>query len=211
MKEHPILFSAPMVRAILEGGKTQTRRVLKPQPLFLTGRGRRVYADCDFKAAWADSPGTLEGSGFPDCPFGDRLWVRETFAEIGCIGWNIDKFEYAYRADFPNGKWEGSADMCFEKWKPSIFMPRAASRITLEVTDVRVERLNEISEADAIAEGIDPIIGPDGERYYRNYGKEDIGIYLPPKESYRTLCQSIYGPESWANNPFVWVISFIRL
>lgn len=216
MKEHPILFSAPMVRAILEGRKTQTRRIMKPQPQFLTGRGKRVYANCDFKKSWEDISGTGEGSGLSDCPFGDvsdRLWVRETFAEIGCIGWPIDKFEYAYRSDFAhnNGKWEGYADMCFEKWKPSIFMPRKASRITLEIADIRCERLNDISESEAIAEGIEPIIGQDGETYYGNYGKEDIGHLLTPVESYRSLWQSINGPESWENNPYVWVISFVRL
>lgn len=204
--ERPIIFSAPMVRAILEGRKTQTRRVLNPQPLFLTSRKRRVYADCDFKKSWEDAPGS--GEGLSDCQFGkpgDRLWVRETFAEIGCIGWQIDKFEYAYRADFPCGKWEGNADMVFEKWKPSIFMPRVASRIMLEVTDIRCERLWDISEADAIAEGIEPIIGPDGETYYGNYGDGE-NIYLQPIESFMTLWESIHanGPM----NPFVWVITY---
>jgi len=208
MKEHPILLSAPMVNAIFQGQKTQTRRIAKP---------RRKSSLLD--GTWTDSYVLDDGNRdllMEDCPFGrvgDRLWVRETFAEIGCIGWPIDKFEYAYRADFAHngGNWEGNADMCFEKWKPSIFMPRSASRIALEITDIRVERLQKISEADAIAEGIEPIVGPDGETYYGNYAKEDIGIYLPPIESYRTLWQSINGSESWANNPFVWVISFIRL
>lgn len=152
------------------------------------------------------------------CPFGeagDRLWVRETFAEIGCIGWPIDKFEYAYRADFAHndGEWEGYADMCFKKWKPSIFMPRAASRITLEITDIRCERLSEISEDDAIEEGVEVISGSiDDSPTFRNYLKGGVANgFGYPENSFKSLWESINGPESLQTDPYVWAITFIRL
>jgi hypothetical protein len=218
--EHPILFSAPMVQAILEGRKTQTRRVLNldKNPILNKRTSRYRYDGVDDDGEhWFE---LLDPKGKPTenytsagrCPFGaigHRLWVRETFSKIGCIGWPIDKFEYAYRADFANGKWEGTHDMCFDKWKPSIFMPRAASRILLEITEVSMERLYEISEQDAINEGIDPVSTQMGT-FYGNYGKEDIGHALNAKDSFRTLWQSINGVESWNENPFVWVIKFKR-
>ena len=144
------------------------------------------------------------------CPFGktgDRLWVRETFGIHPDYNppYNFEG-QYVYRATDPD--WETTDNW---EWKPCLFMPRDASRIALEITDIRVERLNDISESEAIAEGIEPIIGQDGETYYGNYGKEDIGHLLTSVESYRSLWQSINGPESWGNNPYVWVVSFIRL
>lgn len=214
MKEHPILFSGPMVRAILEGRKMQTRRIAKPRrkPSLLDGTWTDGYVLDEGNREWL----------MRDCPFGaigDRLWVRETFAEIGCIGWPIDKFEYAYRADFEHndGNWQGDADMCFEKWKPSIFMPRAASRILLEITDIRVERLNDISEHDSIAEGVESWTEERWKSrptHYKIYHREpgDESTYSSKaKVSYETLWQSINGPNSWNDNPFVWAISFVQL
>lgn len=210
MKERPILFSGAMVRAILSGQKTQTRRVVK------------FSKDPDEAAL---QKGVLQGgfinfnigSEFMPCPYGmpgDRLWVRETFAEVGCIGWPIDKFQYEYRADFwhNDNNWEGPADMCFDKWRPSIFMPRDASRIQLEITEVRVERLNDISEADAVQEGV-----LKGRERYLDYIAEKYHttqfVYqeYTAKGSYKTLWQLINGRESWYENPWVWVIGFKRI
>jgi len=143
MKERPILFSAAMVNAILSGRKTQTRRVVKPMS----------------RKAGGEYTGWVLPEYRTDCPYGqpgDRLWVRETFGSMIRNVGGTPHEKLAYRADDPN------AVMCYSsegmevpiKWKPSIHMPRWASRITLEIVSVRVERLNEISEQDAIAEGI---------------------------------------------------------
>lgn len=189
MAERPILFSGPMVRAILSGTKTQTRRVLKPQPYF-DNRGLLWWE-------WSRSAGSasIDPVGQPSdewlkhCPYGapgDVLWVREQFSyEHGCGKDAID---------CPCWYWaDGNPD--YGDWtrpKPSIHMPRWASRLSLRIKAVRVERLQEITELDAIAEGVtDWMIGPTSAR-----------------QDYRKLWESINGAGSWAANPFVWVIEF---
>lgn len=187
VKERPILFSAPMVRALLDGSKTQTRRVVKG--------GDRWRAP--------SGPAILCPYGVP----GDRLWVRETFCEVFDAQYGEkDWFDYRatprYSEVAPAG-WENepSKDRAL-KWTPSIHMPRRASRINLEVTDVRVERLQDIIAQDAIAEGI--TLHPD--HHHRpstsNYG---------PVQTYRDLWEDINGAGSWDLNPWVWAISFRRL
>jgi hypothetical protein len=147
MNDRPIIFSGPMVRAILEGRKTQTRRVIKPQP---TEPANTPW----LKNGW------LEPSRCPHGQPGDRLWVKETFFDNrkyeAAVGFKIGVAQdYDYKADHevaPDSK---------VKWIPSIFMPRWASRITLEITDMRVQRVQDISEEDAKAEGVDyPAEGP---------------------------------------------------
>lgn len=206
MKERPILFSAPMVRAILDGTKTQTRRVVKPQPTY-DGKfagGWKVVGKHGHEAATC---GPLV-SGL--CPYGhpdDRLWVRETWAyHVQAMGSATDRDgPWVYAAD---GNFALQSRLC-DRWRPSIHMPRVVSRITLEVTGVRVERLQDISEADAAAEGI--------ERSYdqwRDYLTDQAVNYpssATPIDSYRTLWEQINGPESWDANPFVWVVEFKRL
>lgn len=206
-----------MVRAILEGRKTQTRRILKPQPMFLTGSGKRVYAKGDFKKSWQDISGTWQGSGFPDCSHGnvgDRLWVRETWAQ----GLDLlsDYPSWLYRADktarFHGYDKPGSELDTYAwawdcvKWKPSIFMPKDASRITLEITNIRCEQLLTISESDAISEGVEQ--WPDGSYLY--YGKNP-GKYNKAYHSYQSLWDQINGEGAWEKNPFVWVIEFKRV
>lgn len=209
MKEHPILFSGPMVRAILAGTKTQTRRVAK-----------------EFRDDQAEIL-----RRFPNqhgCPFGevgDRLWVRETWAYATNVNEDPDwpnrphlkvdpESDYQvviYRAD-------GSIQWCDEDgfstersyWKSPIFMPRALSRITLEITDVRVERLQAISEADARAEGI-----TDGGCLSCGM-PEPCGCARPqpdPRESYIRLWDSLNEKRGlgWDTNPFVWVLTFRRV
>jgi hypothetical protein len=153
MKIMPILFCAEMVRALLDGRKTQTRRLVK------------------------DRPPEIEYCKYM---IGDLLWVRETF--IDAQGYNDGLADFMYRADV----WaEGEKDEFKGMWTSSIFMPRAASRITLEITGVRVERLQDISDEDSIAEG--------------------AGY---PSQKFMALWQSINGKESWDSDPWVWVIEF---
>ena len=195
MKEKPILFNASMVRAILDNRKTQTRRVIKSQPI---GPVEKLCACWSWADTGSRDPEFGGHYGF-SCPHGkpgDRLWVRETFCLSGTMPF--------YRAD-------GDPQIKV-RWTPSIFMPRSASRITLEITDIRAERLQAISEADAIAEGIDRIGGEYSVEPWKNYLKDGNGYQKStPQASYMTLWQSINGAESWDSNPWVWVIEFRRV
>jgi hypothetical protein len=199
MKERSILFSAPMVRALLAGTKTQTRRIIK-RPLNHPGRTVYTYYGpgknnpAHASVAIANGPDSPDGSDEKvRCPYGaagDRLWVRETWAPRDQQALKQrDRAMLYYRAD---GEREHETD---GKWRPSIFMPRWASRITLEVTGVRVEQLQEITESDAKAEGVDPVVAK-----------------LPThRDAYRSLWGEINGAGSWDENPWVWVIEFKRL
>ncbi|HCM6827897.1 TPA: hypothetical protein N3073_004864 [Klebsiella quasipneumoniae subsp. quasipneumoniae] len=225
MKERGMIFNAEMVRAILEGRKTQTRRIMKVQPesnrlglLLITDSTK--HSDIG-KYHWAESnaTGNHVRSKFFLCPFGavgDRIWVREAFSPAPLemqsapprkTMWNI-----AYRDGVQMDKLAPAeynpTIYNYERWTPSIHMPRWASRILLEITDVRVERLNAISEEDARAEGI-----IDGGCL--NCGEpEPCGCANPEPDAtdaFAYLWQSIYGQESWNANPWVWVISFKRV
>ena len=192
MKERPILFSAPMVRALLAGTKTQTRRIVKRQALEWLQPGM-------FAPEYVANP----ENGL--CPYGqpgDRLWVREAFQR--------DPFkygEYVYRASV-------RAETVFDKWTPSIHMPRRASRITLEVTAARVERLQDISEDDAKAEGICALPIQTAEPGCWWTADVSAGAALhgrTPAGAYRLLWEQINGPGSWDANPWVWVVEFRRI
>lgn len=205
MKSRPILYSTPMVRAVLAERKTHTRRIANTEIVL----GREALICSRGKARYAPTfllPDAAE-LAVAHCPYGqpgDRLWVRETWAEG--IHQMADIDHWAYAADH-----FGVQQRLGDRWKPSIHMPRAASRITLEITAVRLERLQSISEADAIAEGIE-FFNDDHECGCRNYmdatGKDWT---LTPLESFKSLWQSINGPGSWDLNPWVWVIEFRRL
>lgn len=211
MKERGILFSAPMVRALLAGTKTQTRREVKPQPTHFVG-GPGVI-DSHGKPV-PRSPAIDDGVSSREilCPYGvpgDRLWVRETWAHH-VQAQSAERDEdgpFVYAADGPSAL----QHRLQTKWTPGIHMFRWASRITLEITDVRVERLKGISEADAAAEGIEKL--PDGEPgppCWRDYLHS--GAWTDnPAQSYFSLWESINGAGSWATNPFVWVLSFGRV
>ncbi|MDX7487075.1 MULTISPECIES: hypothetical protein [Serratia] len=211
MKERPVIFNGEMVRAILDGRKTQTRRVMKPQPEPCY-RGGHWWPSNTFKTMlhieeqMQNGAGGWGGLAGDACPFGavgGRLWVRETFMDLTGTGIEATtgKFEgFAYRADTPAGSYGDEVRKEYGlKWTPSLHMPRKACRILLEITAVRVERLNDISEEDAKAEGVAP----------------SQHIITPPEALYRVgflkLWQSIYGEESWGANPWVWVIEFRRL
>ncbi|MDC2858624.1 hypothetical protein [Delftia sp. DT-2] len=213
MKERPILFSAPMVRALLAGTKTQTRRVVKPQP-DSTHSGYPYWNIGGYRASWCRSAadgGPLEPANPLLCRYGqpgDRLWVRETW----CRKWDDERGfldECWYRASNPDVV---SVD-AMEKspWKPSIHMPRWASRILLEITSVRIERLQDISHEDARAEGLECMAGAP-ECGYRNYlDKTSQDWTLSPRESFQSLWESINGPASWSANPWVWPLDLRRL
>lgn len=232
MRERPILFSTEMVRAILDGRKTQTRRVMTPQPEYDPGRryliwlknGLRQGSPIKYAGWWFDSP-----YGQP----GDLLWVRETWA-VSSVWGNTKP------SDLPTN---GAAVFYFDegfgdyKKRPSIHMPRWASRITLEVMNVRVERVQDISEADAIAEGVTGLDEndklPAHRRLYTDYSDkidDSVRAFVTAKGSFSTLWDSINakrtmiheyedddgtmhreevsGGYSWASNPWVWVIEF---
>jgi hypothetical protein len=198
MKERPILFSGPMVRAILEGRKTQTRRIVK-DPICTN---QELYADAGL--IWYGGFGLRKPCKFG--AVGDRLWVKETFCQ--------PTFEEKcfYRADMPihiDRKESGlNEDIDFVdsdfKWKPSIFMPRWASRITLEIVSVRVERLQWITEEDAKAEGVEPY---NAKMYVHGRGVLEHS-YVP---EYAMLWNDINGAGSWSSNPWVWVIEFKKV
>ncbi|WP_176154446.1 hypothetical protein [Burkholderia vietnamiensis] len=215
MKERPILFSGPMVRAILEGRKTQTRRIVKPTGAhhIFQFRGREEARGTDEPTGeWAWCRAERVISEHIRCPYGkpgDRLWVRETHLawwkldEANPAGPRVFSHVAAYAAD-------GYELEPGEKWIPSIHMLRAASRITLEITGVRVERLRDISESDARAEGV-----TIEERHKVGYclggGR---GADRPPSiRALRELWDGLNADagHGWDANPWVWVVEFRKV
>lgn len=260
MKERPILFSGPMVRAILDGRKTQTRRVVKPSP-GLQSRWASVgllakcpscylcFVDGEMGAQFQhphagttqhygevakDSP-----MGWFRCPYGapgDRLWVRETWQTssaadsksprrmaIDSIG-STELIPLRYTAGGFRARFD-TRDMLWGKSRPSIHMPRWASRINLEITGLRVERLREISEADAVAEGVDAVSMADFPRQATMSRRADFAQLwdsingkprkssMSPKKRAATVAatEKTKPLYSWASNPWVWVIEFKAL
>lgn len=227
MKEIQILFSTPMVQAIIAGRKTQTRRVIKPQP---SPEPARIKNWGEHFGWMPESPSGKVGIFQPHsyrCPYGkvgDVLWVRETFYAYGhwrkldngkfkFIDLTMDEVlgtseGYLYAENPPKIVHKGKEPGAIGYYKrPSLFMPYVACRIKLEITGMRVERLDDISEDDAINEGIGIVCsGYEYHDIYQNY--LDKNERLNPIPSYASLWKSINGPESWDANPFVWVIEF---
>lgn len=230
IREKGLIFNSEMVRAILDGRKTQTRRPIKWKQTRFTEIGEREDGS---KWPWSEDAEHACDFWHP-CPFGavgDRIWVRETWGvvsheldEDGRIQpWKPDRPATAiHEMPFGNGYYSGHAiyaadgdftwgdDDGYEDgrscWKPSIHMPRAASRILLEITDVRVERLNAISQEDAQSEGTE-LTG-----WRPTYSDPDSGgEVMTPYDNFAELWSSIYGDESWKANPWVWVIEFKRV
>lgn len=209
MKERPILFNEAMVRAIIQGRKTQTRRMVGGK----SGNTNVTPTDFDETSGLFEFERYTPFLGYrkywihsPYGQVGDRLWVREPFDPIYPQNPNYNgglPIEYDYKATYTHGDRSGDLLGIKKKWKPSIHMPRNASRITLEITNVRVERLQDISEEDAAAEGGPKILGFNSVN--EKYGWQS---YI---EWYQWLWESINGAESWAKNPWVWVIEFKRV
>lgn len=213
MKERPILFNGAMVRAIREGRKTVTRRVMRVQPV-LNGRLWEVYG-----AGWSEAlqgvPAVPGHSLAAHCPFGqvgDRLWVRETFMDLRGTGVEHRPDpcgplqRYAYAAECPPGS---HADMTRKdyglKWRPSIHMPREACRILLEVTAVRIERLQAITPEQAEAEGVDGAMC----RQYLEAAPSRHECKAAAIHGFSGLWNATGG--DWAANPWVWVVEFQRV
>jgi hypothetical protein len=219
MKTYPILFTAPMVRALLEGRKTQTRRIIKPQPrtgcLYQYSEGAATHV-----AAYLPHPPVrvrIENESCATrCPGGqpgDLLWVRETWAarpdyddlptsECGNEGiW--------WRAS--QTAWPQGYETCHGKWRPSIHMPRWASRLTLELVEVRAERLQDITHADAMAEGVShsidlrPMATLSGEEFAATHSK---AVNEAARKAYKELWDLINGNGAWNENPWVWALAF---
>lgn len=232
MKEHPILFGGPMVRAILDGRKTQTRRVLKDAPprttQWLNGLERDAYR-------WWPANGSDYTGDSVMCPYGapgDRLWVRETWCYAGWTDDGLPWIRYAadgacilcervtpewaervgdHWADLSSAENVAVDGLAADrKWRPSIFLPRWASRLTLAVTAVRVERLQAISEVDAQAEGVDRYAGACD---HPRFGCDEIDcLGQTHRASFAALWDAInVDRAAWARNPWVWVIEFKRI
>jgi hypothetical protein len=216
-----------MVRALLENRKTQTRRIIKPHPELSESLGFVWKGRAFGKAISGGEEGTRNNfirshiGKSPVCRYGvpgDRLWVRESFQPLLADGFE-GKLNYKTGEGYQIGYcatdgiqeyFDCSTDSAFcSKITPSIYMPRWASRITLETTDVRIQRLNEISDEDCIAEGIDY---DKGTMHCANYldlkDDERIGRWLGPKGSYASLWEKINGKGSWDANPWLWCLSF---
>lgn len=231
-RERPILFSAPMVKALLAGTKTQTRRLVTRGTSFLDGYASTAAAwdSLDFAGKHGRQPFVDPGPSpagnagpylqvpkpdtetvhrvYPRWFVGDHLWVRETFTLSKGNGHRV-----LYRADVGTDRWPPTVELTSAaRWTPSIFMQHHRSRITLEVTSVRVERLQDISEEDAKAEGVEPLtgIGADqplaGESRGRTHGSHPHTLALA------VLWDTINADRAtWASNPWVWVVGFRRL
>ena len=231
MIERGILFSAPMVRALLDGSKTQTRRVVKMPPSW----DCIVYADWGngwwpFRSDDGENP-NYDNNEIPlNCPYGqpgDRLWVRETWrgvVEISPPGAPVEHGVARYVPDQQHCRrveYAATQESDGEPWRPSIHMPRWASRILLEIVSVRVERLQDCSEVDAIAEGTTHIRNQTWDREHfpawRYMFEEAVaaGVKPPigpsPAQAYEKLWESINGAGSWDTNPWVWVVEFKRV
>ena len=216
MTSRPIIFSAPMVRAILEGRKTMTRRIVKPQPQPNGGVGFHPvspYHRPDGLWTWVLAN---HGMGVSDpfrCPYGakgDELWCKETFAlysgGMTDCGEEWDEVEGPPDPDRTDYAVQYAADgVCApDRWRPSIHMPRWASRITLTITaDSRVERVQDISQEDATKEGIERY--PSGWKDYQGFPP-----HVSARDAFASLWESINGPGAWIANPWVWVVSFER-
>ena len=222
MKERPILFSAPMVRALLDGSKMQTRRVVKLphanplgqwEPTTWGGaNGGRTEAGATVPeqgAIWHTRTGdTLT------CPYGqpgDRLWVRETWADLAVLSDGNYERQAIYRADdielYGDEDEPVNVNAPDMRWRPSIHMPRWASRILLEVVSVRVERLNAISADDCDAEGIGQCDGLGTNAEILDLARR-MGTFADETLRYATLWEQINGAGSWDANPWVWVVEF---
>ena len=203
INDHPILFSGSMIRAILSSKKSQTRRIMNPQPTndfnppnggiaefyhptMVDRRDGEIYPGPEIFGVADENQGYKSPYGHP----GNRLWVKETWQAHLCA--HVEHERIHYRADGECCPHDGER---IKRWRPSIFLPRKFSRITLEINAIRVERLQDITEAEAQAEGVDAcsLFGAAGPKY---------------RHAYQILWNQINGRDSWDKNPWVWIIEF---
>ena len=220
----PMLFSTPMVQAILDGRKTMTRRIVKPQPIDNTKIDGNFYeGDCKDFVKVDGHPNWKNQfvSQVSKIQKGDIIWVRETwqqeaeFIQLSGGDWSNAYLKptgnYLYKADGVSLE-EIKDSVSFGKWKPSIFMPKSACRLFLEVTKVEVQRLQDISNEDAKKEGVQILsyggFGRSGEEWKDYLSKISTAFRPSTKSSFSSLWQSINGVESWNENPYVWVYTF---
>lgn len=228
--DRPILFSAPMIRALLDGRKTQTRRIIKFAGIGNVAAFERVARDLQDRPVYEMRDGASKHYARPAAPgfvdyhystpigFGDRLWVREAHALLPRTAYRmsigtgtIAQIEHPSDGYSAAVFREGFDRSGAPRWRPSIHMPRWASRLTLTVTDVRVERLQDISEADAIAEGVERHkLGwlPYATVFYEADGVIPANYHRDPRHSYMQLWNQINGPGAWDANPWVAAYTF---
>lgn len=228
MSARPILFSAPMIRALLDGRKSETRRALKTQPLDILPMPKapgREWVILEQREPESRGKVIRCRFGVP----GDYLWVRETHAIVGNVdpGWVLYRAS-GYESECRRYGFDGPPPESEITWKPSIHMPRWASRLTLRITEIRVQRLQEISEEDAIAEGVTM---PESEREERDFSlcsqcggtllvnrvnpssggmmfDSDCRDCETARDRYRHLWNYINGPDGWTTNPWCWALTF---
>lgn len=222
MKERGMIFNGEMVRALLDGRKTQTRRAVSDRHLHMIDVASQA-GECYPLDSGTDHSNSQ--SYYREwCPFGtvgDRIWARETFATLEPGSYEPVKPQQGYCQELRYAATDrlakSDSDIRGYKWIPSLHMPRWASRILLEITDVRVERLNSINYRDAVSEGL---VQEEYNWHSSEYPLDDIAFrtsweskrrYSSPQECFKDLWQSIYGEESWQANPWVWVIEFKRI
>ncbi len=225
MKEHPIIFGGPMIKTILEGSKTMTRRPIKLKDIdenckWCHGKGYE-YIDCQNELSGYDYRRPCRCM-MPRCPYGipgDRLWVRESFWIAEMEGQGIGNQFLVYDEEMDKEPHPSKLRPTFDmKWghNPSIHMPRWASRITLEVTEVRVKKLQQITEEDAKSEGVEimqrpPSVGGGTQYLAPACGDRPSYWEYSASTAFMYLWETIYGKDAWDNNPWVWVISFKKL
>jgi hypothetical protein len=213
-KEHPILFSTDMVNAILDKRKVMTRRLkgleeVNKNPESWIARQTYEWQSKHDKSVYAimfDGERTI----ILKCPYGnigDLLYVRETWVNLGYNNCDFDEYQENYvvfKASENGREWEENMEGW--RWKPGIHLPKKDSRIWLEITGIKVERLQDIPEADAMEEGVERIAMPECSGFW-NYIKNSVG-FSSATGSFQSLWEKINGPESWAANPWVWAITF---
>jgi len=213
----PILLNTEMVKAVLDGRKTQTRRVIKVDPIMFDNPKVLSPDSCvkfDFSTGGCQNhsaPANFINSSYT---VGDVLWVRETFKPFSNIGMEDELVGVTYRADNKSVMYynkDRKEYVFYEKWKPSIHMPKKYARIFLKVTDVRVERLWDISNEDAIKEGVEKIGNTLSDVFYKNYSENQSG-FNDPIVSFASLWNSTAKePFKWDDNPYVFVYEFERV
>ncbi|EQA1637327.1 hypothetical protein O1F62_RS16855 [Enterobacter hormaechei] len=206
MIERGMIFNGEMVRAILDGRKTQTRRIIKDCTVGRDPISKFIQIGKKFIGCYPEDVPELIRECCPYGVPGDRIWVRETWAEAGASAPDLKLYRANYPAHVPT-HYENVPPAEDVRWTPSIHMPRWASRILLEITDVRVEQLKSISEEEARSEGVAQL----REGFWKHYQPGWTQHQLSARGSFATLWESIYGFGEWDRNPWVWVIEFKRI